>query len=150
MKLIKVYCKDCRRNTYQEVFENENIQHDTLVMCGVCGWGIQCSESDVIEVEKYNNDKHDKGQQQLINFIDSLVDMADHCNNKKTYESKKSKCHDCKLVREYGYTNSGCLLVDTIDNEEFMNVLKYTCEYNNIEYKDKLEKINSIFNNKED
>lgn len=48
MKAIKVYCEDCDSVTYSVIDEYHPSYE--LVMCGVCGWGLVCSEKDVVEL----------------------------------------------------------------------------------------------------
>ena len=78
-------------------------------------------------------------------ILDVLVRMSDHCKKRESTDNNSSKCINCGMVRDFGYSNSGCLLVDILDNTDFVDVLVDTCKYQNIEYIDKLNEIMDIF-----
>ncbi|MGL4801937.1 MAG: hypothetical protein ACRC18_06700 [Cetobacterium sp.] len=78
-------------------------------------------------------------------MLDLLVDMSEHCIN-RVKSGNKTKCENCSLSWSFGLCSHGCFLVETIDNnEKFIDDLTAACEYNNIEYKDKINKLANIF-----
>lgn len=78
-------------------------------------------------------------------MLDLLVEMSEYCLNKKKNDTSNVKCDGCQNERRYGYANTGCLLVDLIDNNDFIDLINDTCEYHNIETKNKINKILSIY-----
>ena len=74
-------------------------------------------------------------EKQLINkLLNVLVEM-----------SNKSKCIGCGFKRDFGVTNCGCLLVDILENYEFIDLIRDTCRYQNIKCEDKLNQAMEIF-----
>lgn len=82
------------------------------------------------------------GKELIEELLDVLVKMSEHCTS---MSENKPKCKNCAMKRDFGYSNSGCLLVDLVDNVKVMELIEYTCKYQNIEYLEKLNKIASIF-----
>lgn len=85
------------------------------------------------------------GKKLIEEMLDLLVKMTEHCNNIKSDKPNVAKCKNCAMSRYYTYKNSGCLLVDIYNNDEFMNSLEYTCKYQDVKYMDKLNKVAEIF-----
>lgn len=85
------------------------------------------------------------GKELVIEMLDLLVKISNHCNNRQRADLGMSKCINCSMIRDFGYANSGCLLVDMLRNNEFMDLLIDTCTYQKIEYMDKLNKVMGIF-----
>ena len=77
-------------------------------------------------------------------ILDVLVRMSDHCKKRESIDSNSSKCINCGMVRDFGYSNSGCLLIDILDNTDFMDVLVDTCKHQDIECIDKINYIMDI------
>ena len=78
-------------------------------------------------------------------MLDLLVKMSEHCKNRKREVFNKSKCFNCEMHMNFSITRHGCFLVDTLENYEFIDLIKDVCEYQNIEYKNKLNKVMEIF-----
>ena len=78
--------------------------------------------------------------------LDLLVEMAEHCKNRKQISRELSKCFNCNIHFNFNLGSHGCFLVETLENDDFMNILIDTCKYRGIEYKEKIDKIMEIFN----
>lgn len=86
-----------------------------------------------------------QGKGLIINMLDVLVDMSEHCIHMEK-PKEGAKCSNCALGWNYNIRNHGCFLVETVGNyNEFLDVLVLVCEENNIDYKDKLNKVAGIF-----
>lgn len=90
------------------------------------------------------------GKELIEEMLDLLVKMSKHCKNMERQKPSLSKCSNCGMKRDFGYSNSGCLLVDTLDNCEFMDLLRDTCRYQKIEYIDKINEVMEIFTTEND
>ena len=86
-----------------------------------------------------------KGKEYIERILDLLVDMATHCENKDTPTEGKCKCVDCELSWNFNIRDHGCLLVNIMNNQDFMDDLISTCVANKIDYADKLNKVADIF-----
>lgn len=86
-----------------------------------------------------------KGKQYLELLLDLLVDMSNHCKYKDVPIEGKSKCIDCELQWDFNVMDYGCLLVNIIENNEFIDNLTSVCGYHNVEYNDRLNNVASIF-----
>lgn len=78
--------------------------------------------------------------------LDLLVEIAEYCKSMKRVSKDKSKCFNCKIHFSFNLGNHGCFLVETLENDDFMNILIDTCEYQGIEYREKIDKIMEIYN----
>lgn len=86
-----------------------------------------------------------KGRAYLELLLDLLVNMANHCEHKDTPVEGKAKCIDCQLSWNFDIRNHGCLLVNIMDNQDFVDDLTSACEANGVDYKDRLNKIADMF-----
>lgn len=84
------------------------------------------------------------GRHYIEKLLDLLVEMADHCNKKDTPVEGKAKCIDCQLSWNFSIRDHGCILVNIIDNDDLINDIICVCEANNIDYKDRLNKLADI------
>lgn len=85
-----------------------------------------------------------KGKEYIEKMLDLLVDMANHCTNKDTPVKNRAKCIDCALAWNFSIRSHGCLLVNIADNSDLLEDLINVCEDHDIEYKDKLNKLENI------
>lgn len=84
-----------------------------------------------------------QGKYLIIKMLDLLVEMSEHCMNR---DKLKHKCKYCELSWKFGLSSCGCFLVETIENNsKFIENLESVCLSNNIDYKEKLNKIEDIF-----
>lgn len=86
-----------------------------------------------------------QGKELLKDLLYLLERMSEHCTSMEKTDKSLSKCINCAMRRDFGYNNAGCLLVDMIENYEFMDLLKDTCKFQQIDYKDKINKVIKIF-----
>lgn len=86
-----------------------------------------------------------QGKKYIEKMLDLLVDMANHCINKDKPEKDKGKCVDCALSWSFSLSNHGCFLVETIDYGEFIDNLENICIANDINYKERFNKLADIF-----
>ncbi|MGL5767865.1 MAG: hypothetical protein ACRCX8_19695 [Sarcina sp.] len=86
-----------------------------------------------------------KSKELVIKQLDLLVEMAEHCINKKRTEGNSTKCEDCNLHWNFSVSSHGCFLCETVDYGKFIEDLESVCISQDIEYRDKLNKIASIF-----
>lgn len=85
-----------------------------------------------------------QGRHYIENLLDLLIEMADHCIHKDKPIEDKAKCVGCALSWTFSLRNHGCLLVNMIDNEDLIGDIMNVCEANNIDYRDKINKLYSI------
>lgn len=85
-----------------------------------------------------------EGKDLIIKMLNLLVEMAEHCINKDKPKDN-IKCADCALCWNFSLSSNGCFLVEIIDNSEFIDILENVCIANNINYKDRLNKLADIF-----
>ena len=85
------------------------------------------------------------GKKLIEEMLDLLVKMSEHCKSMTNNSLQESKCLNCSMSRNFGYSNHGCLLVDTLENYEFIDLLRDTCKYQDIRCEDKLNKAFEIF-----
>ena len=93
--------------------------------------------------------KHEKERQLINKLLDVLVEMSNHCNSMESNIPNKSKCVNCGFARDFGIIDSGCLLVDILENEYFLHTIKSTCLYHDIECENKLNQAMEIFEEEE-
>lgn len=86
-----------------------------------------------------------KGREYLELLLNLLVDMSNHCKYKDTPIEGKAKCVDCGLKWNFNIREHGCLLVKIMDNQDFIDDLTSACEANNVDYRDRLNKIADMF-----
>lgn len=85
-----------------------------------------------------------KGKEYLEKILDLLVEMSEYCINKDK-PINEIKCSDCDLCWNFSLSSHGCFLVEIIYNSEFIDILENVCIANNINYKDRLNKLADIF-----
>lgn len=85
------------------------------------------------------------GRHYIEKLLDLLVEMADHCNKKDTPVEGKAKCIDCQLSWNFSIRDHGCLLVNLMDNQDFIDDLTSACEASGVDYRDRLNKVADIF-----
>lgn len=86
-----------------------------------------------------------KSKELINNQLDLLVKMAEHCINRDKPDDE-IKCNNCSLSWNFSLSNNGCFLVEIMDrNDKFIDDLISRCIANDIEYKDKLNKVADIF-----
>ena len=78
-------------------------------------------------------------------MLELLVKMSEECKNRKEDISHKSKCFDCSMSMNFSIRRHGCFLIDTLENCDFVDLLKDVCKYQNIEYENKLNKVEEVF-----
>lgn len=86
-----------------------------------------------------------KGKELVEEMLYLLVKMSTHCKTLERTDENKVKCSNCSMSRYFSLGNHGCFLVETLENYEFIDSLKSTCRYQNIEFESKLNKAVSIF-----
>lgn len=89
--------------------------------------------------ESYNSNKLIDKQ------LDLLIEMANYCKTMERISTDKSKCFNCKIHFNFNLGNHGCFLVETLENKEFINILIDTCKYQDVKYKEKLDKVMEIY-----
>lgn len=85
------------------------------------------------------------GRHYIEKLLDLLVEMADHCNKKDTPVEGKAKCIDCQLSWNFSIRDHGCLLVNLMDNQDFIDDLTSACEASGVDYRDRLNRVADIF-----
>ena len=85
-----------------------------------------------------------KEKEYLDRMLDLLVDMSNHCKYKDTPIEGKSKCVDCGLKWNFNIRNHGCLLVDLMANDDFIDDLRSACISSGVDYESRLSKLTDI------
>lgn len=80
----------------------------------------------------------------ILEMIDLLSRMVDRCLEREGINGDETKCIGCGMERNLCYVKSGCLLIDILENEDFLDVLMDTCRYRNLEHVNAINKILSV------
>lgn len=83
------------------------------------------------------------GKDLIVKQLDLLVEMFEYCSSKDK-SGDRVECSKCPLFWNFNACCRGCFLINVID-DKFMSALINICEAHDIDYKEKIDRIDDIF-----